>query len=364
MSAGASSATGLSSSVGWLRKHAAALVLSLLVCAGFAWLLERGALPVVPPRSAWSAVQPWTMVAYALSFIAVHLVRCARWRLLASREERPSTGLTIAIALIGYGAQVLLPFRLGEAVRPALMRSEARLPLGTAAGVVGAERIIDGLVLSLCLLVALSLGHHLTPLPDHIGELPIPAAIIPTLAWTAVCAFGGLALAMLGVHWFEAPLGRWIERVAGTRWPRLAAWAARTMASVARGFLFLRKLDTTPAFAGLTALYWVVNIFTCWFLLWACGIRQSSLLEATVILGVLGLGVAVPNAPGFFGTFQISGYSALVLFYPLAQVTSAGAAFLFFMYVIQMSLTLAMAGVALLGVARARRRRSQVRLTG
>jgi uncharacterized protein (TIRG00374 family) len=361
MPGGTSSAAELPNSAGWLRKHALALVLSLLVCAGFAWLLERGALPVVPPRSAWSAVSPWILVLYTLAFAGVHISRCARWRLLASHEERPSTGLTIAIGLVGYGAQVLLPFRLGEAVRPALMRSEAKLPLGTAAGVVGAERIIDGLVLSLCLLIALSLGQHITPLPDHIGELPIPAAIIPTLAWSAACAFGGLALAMLGVHWFEAPLARWIERTVGPRWPQLAAWAARTMTSVVRGFAFLRKLDTMPAFAGLTALYWSTTILTTWFLLWACGITHASLLEATVILGVLGLGVAVPNAPGFFGTFQISGYSALVLFYPQAQVTSAGAAFLFFMYVIQMLLTIAMAGGALLWVARARQQRSRGR---
>ncbi|HVZ31799.1 MAG TPA: hypothetical protein VG963_05195, partial [Polyangiaceae bacterium] len=85
----------------WLRKHALALVLSLLVCAGFVWLLKRGALPVVPPRSAWSTLSPWTLVLYTLAFVGVHISRCARWRLLASQEERPSTGLSIAIGLVG-----------------------------------------------------------------------------------------------------------------------------------------------------------------------------------------------------------------------------------------------------------------------
>jgi hypothetical protein len=340
--------------LGWMRKHAALLVLSLMFGGGLVWLLEAGALPVFPPRSAWGAVRGWVVVAYAISFVGVHLVRCCRWRLLVTREERPSLGLTIALSLISYGAQVLLPFRLGEAVRPALMRSEGKLPLGTAAGVVGAERIVDGLVLSLFLLIALTLAPRVSPLPDHIGELPVPAAIIPTLVWSAVIAFGGLSVCMVGVHLFEAQLGRLIERLLGARWPGLASWAQRTMASVARGFVFLRKLDTTPAFAALTALYWVSNFLGAWLLLWAAGIPHSSVLEAGVILGVLCLGVAVPNAPGFFGTFQISGYSALVLFYPLEQVTSAGAVFLFTLYAIQMTLTLGAAGLALPWLARHR----------
>jgi hypothetical protein len=339
-----------------LRKHAVLLVLSLLFGGGLVWLLRAGALPVFPPRGAWGALRAWVVLPYAISLVGAHLVRCSRWRLLVTREERPPLGLTIAVSLISYGAQVLLPFRLGEAARPALMRSEAQLPLGTAAGVVGAERIIDGLVLSLFLLIALTLAPRLSPLPDHIGELPVPVAIIPTLVWSAVVAFGGLSVCMVGVHLFEAQLGRLIERLLGARWPGLASWAQRTMASVARGFVFLRKLDTTPTFAALTALCWVSNFLGTWLLLWAAGIPHPSLLEAGVIFGVLCLGVAVPNAPGFFGTFQISGYSALVLFYPLEQVTSAGAVFLFILYVLQMGTTLGAAGLALPWLARYRAR--------
>jgi hypothetical protein len=42
----------------WLRAHAVVLGVSLVVTGGFAWLLKRGALPVVPPRSAWEDLSP------------------------------------------------------------------------------------------------------------------------------------------------------------------------------------------------------------------------------------------------------------------------------------------------------------------
>ena len=243
---------------------------------------------------------------------------------------------------------MVLPFRLGEAVRPALMRSRAKLPLGTSAGVVGAERIVDGLILSSILLVALLSADRRSPLPDRIGSLPIPASIIPSVAFGGVILFGGLSLTMVAVYLFRQPLVRGIERHLSGLSPSLGRGAARLVASVTSGFRFLSDKETTPRFAGLTALYWLLNVGSVWLLLWGAGVESPTLAEASVILGVIGLGLVVPNAPGYFGTFQISAYSAMVLFYPLDVVTGAGSAFVFLLYVLQMVLTLAGAAVALL----------------
>jgi uncharacterized membrane protein YbhN (UPF0104 family) len=331
----------------WLRRHGIVLAVSLLLTAGLLWLLKAGALPVVPPHAAWDALRPWSALAFIAAFLAVHVVRCSRWSLLVQEQYRPRLSLTLAIAFIGYGAQVLLPFRLGEAARPALIHSHTKLPLGTAAGVSAAERIVDGLVLSLLLMVSLLCTTRVSPLPDHIGALPIPAVVIPALAWGGVSAFGLLAIAMVVMYVYQAPVRRWLERHLARISPRLALWAERTTGSVVGGFAFLRELDTTPKFALLTLIYWFGNVAAFWLLLWGTGVPAPTLLEAGVVLGVLGLGMAVPNAPGYFGTFQIAGYAALVLFYPLAVVTSAGAAFLFLLYVIQLGLTLVTAALAL-----------------
>jgi glycosyltransferase 2 family protein len=331
----------------WLRRHAALLSVSLLVTGGLIWLMKAGALPVVPPSAAWGTLHGWTAVAFVLAFLAVHVLRCSRWSLLVKQEYRPPLKLTLAIAFIGYGAQVLLPFRLGEAVRPALIHSHTRLPLATAAGVSAAERIVDGLVLSLVLFVSLLCSERVSPLPDHIGALPIPAVVIPALAWGGVIGFGLLSLIMVISYVYQGPVSRLLERHLGRWSPELARWAVRTMGNVVGGFAFLRELDTRATFALLTVGYWLANVAAFWLLLWGAGVSSATLLESGVVLGVLGLGMAVPNAPGYFGTFQISGYAALVLFYPLDVVTNAGATFLFLLYVIQLGLTLLVAALAL-----------------
>jgi glycosyltransferase 2 family protein len=152
---------------------------------------------------------------------------------------------------------------------------------------------------------------------------------------------------MVVVYVYQAPVQRWLARHLARVSPRLSEWAERTMVSVVGGFAFLRELDTTRRFAFLTLLYWAANVAAFWLLLWGARVPSPTLLEAGIVLGVLGLGMAVPNAPGYFGTFQISGYAALVLFFPIEVVMSAGAAFLFVLYVIQMGVTLVAAAVAL-----------------
>jgi uncharacterized protein (TIRG00374 family) len=333
-------AVNSSSPASWLRAHVFALSSSLVVGAGFVWLLRAGALPVLPGAAAWGGVHDGAVLGYIALFAAVHLLRCVRWSLLVSRVERPSFGLSLGIGLLGSASLVILPFRLGEAVRPALVHSRAKLPLGTSAGVMAAERIVDGLVLSVLLCVALLGARTVSPLPDHIGALPVPARLIPSVAWVGVGVFGGLALAMVALHGWHAVARTLIERHLGRFSPQLTERASRAVASVANGFRFLNDAQAAPAFAFFTGLYWALNVAGIWLLLWGTGVPAPSLAQATVILGVLGLGLVVPNAPGFFGTFQISIYSAMVLFYPLDVVTGAGAAFVFLLYVVQMAVIL------------------------
>jgi heme exporter protein D len=341
-------------SLGWLREHGLTIGGSVLFVGGLLWLLQAGALPVVPPREAWANVHGWAVAAYLPLFFLLHLLRCSRWTLLIPAEQRPRLGLTIAIGMVGYAALVLLPFRLGEAARPGLLYSRGRVPLGTCAGVVGAERIVDGLVLSTMLLVALLGVDQLSPLPDHIGQLPIPAAVIPGLAWVGVIVFGCLSLGMFAFYLWQAPLVRLIELVIGRVSSRLAQRVAVLAGSLAGGLRFLRDRSAAALFGVLTLVYWLISAAGMWLLLWACGVQAPSFGHAMVILGVMGLGLVVPNAPGFFGTFQISAYSAMVLFYPLAEVTQAGSAFVFALYVIQIASILVVGGGAFALVLRRR----------
>ena len=275
--------------------------------------------------------------------MAMQLLRAARWQLLLAPVARIPLRRVVAVGLVGYGAMVVLPFRMGEAVRPALIRRGAAISLLAASGTVVAERVIDGLVLSLALVLGLLLSNPLDPLPDRIGELPVGTAVLPGAADSAAGLFGCLFVAMVVLYWRRGWAQRLAARMGGASQVRLAGWIAGAIERLAHGLRFLPRLRFAGPFLLLTLLYWLAWAASAWLLLWGIGVRSPALVHAAVVMGVVALGVIVPNAPGFFGAFQLSAYAALAMFFPVAEITGAGAAFVFLLYVIQIG------GLILLG---------------
>lgn len=330
-----------------MRRHAKAVLGSIVVAGGFAWLMHVGALPVVPSRGAFEGTRWWAVGVYVALFSVVLVVRSIRWYWLLAALERVPMRRVLTVSLIGLGAIVILPFRIGELVRPTLIRTRGKISLLAATGTVGAERIIDGLMLSAVLLLTLPLSGMQRPLPDKIGDLPVPAALVPGAAYSALAVFVVAFVAMGLFYWRRELARRLTHRVVGLISPRLAERLSDAVERVASGLGFLPNWRFSGPFIGLTLLYWSLNIAGVELLMWAVGLDQTTYVRACVVNGVLALGVLTPNAPGFFGAFQLSLYAGLALFFAPAAVIAQGSAFVFLLYVIQVSLVL----LAALGAA-------------
>jgi hypothetical protein len=326
----------------WLARHWPKMVASSIIVAGFVWLMRAGALPILPGREAFAHMRWWTVGGYVLLWSLVHYVRAVRWHYLLVPIHPVPVKRVLAAAWIGFAAIVLLPFRTGEVVRPMMVRKKGQLSGWAATGTVAAERVIDGLF------IALSLSHPLDPLPRSIGALPVPAAVVPGAAYTALCVFA-IAFFVMGMFYWRRELARALtRRVVGLVSKWLAEWLAERVEKVANGLSFLPQPRYTLPFLALTACYWFLNAGASWLLAWGCGFDRMSYLEAVVSMGVLALGILLPNAPGFFGAFQISIYAGLAMFFPPDMVVGPGAAYVLVMYLAQLVITF---GGAALGMA-------------
>ena len=103
--------------------------------------LLAGARPVwaLPPRARgrrvlWSRTLRWRMLLRPLGDVPV---LSARW----------------SATVIGFGAGAVLPFRLGELVRPALVARKTGMKMSAALSSVVLERLFDMLIVLLCFLV-------------------------------------------------------------------------------------------------------------------------------------------------------------------------------------------------------------------
>jgi hypothetical protein len=293
-------------------------------------------------------VRWWTLGGFIVLWCIVHYIRAARWTLLLAAIDPVPLRRVLGVSFIGFAAIVLLPLRTGEAVRPILITKHGNISGWAATGTIAAERIIDGLVLSLMLLAGLFLSTPQSPLPDHIGTLPISPAVVPRAAYAALALFA-LAFSVMGVFYAKR---EWARRttlsVVGLVSPKAATWLADKVEHVGDGLRFLPDLRLTAKFVGATTAYWLLNSGSLWLMAWGVGFDHFTFAEACTTIGVIALGILVPNGPGFFGAYQLAFYAALAVFYPPEMVIGQGAALVLIVYCAQLFITIAGAGVGLI----------------
>lgn len=320
------------SSAGFFRRHGVKLVVSIGLGGGLALLLARGGLPLIPPGEAFAALKPWTVAAYVASLLGVHLFRALRWRHLLRLVGEVSLRAVLAVSWVAFAIIMISPFRSGEVVRPYLISKRGSVTLWQAAGTIGAERVIDGLMLSLILFGALTLATPLDPLPARVGDLPVSPAAIPGATYGVLGLFGA-CFALMGLFFWRRDLARRATHaVIGLVSVRLAVHAARIVEGVADGLKFLPSPRHLLPFLLETLAYWGVNALGVWLLAWGTGLTSMTFAQACVVMGVVGIGILVPAGPGYFGAFQLSTYIALAMYFPEGAIKGSGAAFVFLLY--------------------------------
>src|SRR5207302_7919199 len=88
---------------------------------------------------------------------------------------------------------------------------------------------------------------------------------------------------------------------------RLAPRAARVLeaklADMIRGFGVLRDAKNLAGFLGWSLIYWVANGLSLWIL--ARGFHLPlGMFGAFATMGLVGVGITLPNSPGLVGQFQ------------------------------------------------------------
>jgi hypothetical protein len=327
------------------------LVLSLAMLALCTWLVwpdaaERVQLHGVISGLRWSDFAPH-LAAYLGLQVIVHLCRSLRWNhLLAPLGVKVPTGPMLAISSVGFMAILALPARLGEFVRPGLLRKGGYTTAWAALGTVAVERIVDGLVISL-LVFAAFFAHR----SDHAPGWMMWAAYSALGVFTAALVF--LVFAMRRPE----PTVRFgialtlLPRFA----PRFAAVLEHWLLDMIRGFAALRDRKNLILFLIWSVVYWAINGLAMWVLARAFGLPLS-LVGAYATMGLLGVGLMLPNSPGLVGQFQwftllgLSLYLGFDARHPAAEHTAVYAAALAYsigLHLLQVAWYVTMGGLGL-----------------
>jgi hypothetical protein len=347
---------------GFFRRHGAKLIASVVITALIVVGVHKGGLKFLPEGGDFVQVQWWTLPAYAVSYMAMTWFRSVRWRFLLNSIAVVPKKRLLKVSLIGFAAILLLPWRLGEIVRPYMVRTPANkrgegaggrpISLTAAASSVVAERVIDGLYVSIVLAVALVFVPTVHPLPDHVVGLPISVAQVRRAGYVMLALFG-TAFTTIAVFYFARS---WAHRmtfaIVGKVSQGLAEKLAGLFEKFADGLHVFGRRDDALGFLFETTCYWFLNIGGMWLLAWGCGVAHAdgtapTFGEACALMGMLGCAVLIPGPPGMLGVFQAGIYAAMTMYYPTSIVTGPGAAYVFLLYASQLVVTTLMGAIAL-----------------
>jgi hypothetical protein len=337
----------------FLRRHAIKLIASAVITIGVLYTVQKGGLKLVPDGGDFDHVHWWALALYAPLFLGMTWFRSVRWRfLLRGIVDLPKRKLA-AVSTVGFAAILLMPFRIGELVRPYMIRtkpSERRegdrvVTMTAATSSVVAERVIDGLFLSIVLALVLVLVPTVHPLPDKVVGLPITVAQVRWSGYAMLVLFS-IAFTTIAVFYFARA---WAHRatlvVFGVVSERLAEKLAGIAEKLADGLHVFGRWRDLLGFLVETAAYWALNAAGMWVLAYGCGVVHAdgtaiTFPEACGLMGFLGCAILIPGPPGLLGVFQAGIYAGMTMYYPTSIVIGPGAAYVFLLYMSQVVLSL------------------------
>ncbi len=250
--------------------------------------------------------------ANALGFVVVMLItlggfwlRAVRWSYFIQAGRPLSMDSLFSATMIGFMANNVLPFRLGEFVRPWALARRERLSKTTLLATVVVERAVD--MLTLLGIFGISMLVHPIAENTDAGRL---------VQWGARLLIGlcvGLTLMVVAVE-----RNRRLAQAVVRGLTRPLAGAAREKVE----HMFERFIEGLGLFRDLRRLVIVFALSFAMFLCFALalGVSLWSLdislpwYAGLVMLVITAIGIMVPAAPGYIGTLNIACTAGLALF--------------------------------------------------
>lgn len=244
--------------------------------------------------------------AVLIATLGMH-VRALRWKPLL---EPVAPGIPfrprIASVCIGFAANNVFPARLGEFARTWVLARQANIPVTGAFASLVLERALDGIILVVFLLGSMALPGF----PEiTAGSEGVRQGVEWMVRIVSVMLVGALVMAF-----FPTWTVGIAERIANAVLPKAVR---RPLVDALHAFVGGLHVLRSPRLLAISVA-WAVGqwafLATSYVLAFrAFGITEPGYLGAVFLQSLVGMAVAIPAAPGFFGVFEAASVYGLGL---------------------------------------------------
>jgi len=239
----------------------------------------------------------WMFLLSMISATVIFPLRARRWRtILEPVAPRQPFGPLWRSTAIGMMTNNLVPARAGEIARAYALTRETGIPLSTTIASLAVDRLFDTLVL---LMLAAAAFFD----PAFPREATIAGQTLGDLARGTIVLVVLLVALLYFLAFFPTQIVRIFEFFTRRISPALEERGKAVLTRFSEGLSVLKSPRRFASVLAWTVLHWLVNALGFWFDFKAVGI-DLPFSAALFLQTLIGVGVALPSAPGFFGVFE------------------------------------------------------------
>ncbi len=239
----------------------------------------------------------WVLPALA-AMVSSFWLRGYRWKCILDPVKTVSIESVFSATMIGYMANNVLPFRIGDLLRIVVIWKESGVSRAAALGSVVIERIFD-----LFMMLAI-FGLTLLAYPQ------LPKWAVGTGYFVAGFLILLIIFSIYARNNIET-LVRINKKIISKISDKAAAKSEKIMRSFSDGLRVIHNAKDLLWLVLLSAVMWLINVLWVWFAIEIFDFDLPFSASFLVLVFII-FAVSIPSAPGFVGTFHGFVIAALV----------------------------------------------------
>lgn len=268
----------------------------------------------------------WVLPAILMVLVSF-VLRAIRWQYIVTSSHPIGFREAYHPMMIGFMINLVLPGRLGELARPAILHRKENVPFITGLATVAAERVFDLLLLLVFFAFmfttieidpnfVMSFGEHklnrATLEAVFSGMAKMGVVLILGMIIVSLDSFRRRLTAMISAFpsflFFISPVFQ--KKISD----RICRPIINMIEKVAQGFTLLKSPKKIAVCTLLTAAVWSLQAFSYYVCAMGTPGVDVSFFEMYASMIIICFFIALPSVPGWWGLWEAGGVFALMLF--------------------------------------------------
>lgn len=268
----------------------------------------------------------WMLISLFIVGLSFAL-RVLRWQVILRTSADIGFWRAYHPMMIGFMLNCVLPARIGELARPAILQQKENVPFTTGLATVATERLFDLLFLILLFAVILTVIDIDPTVEMTFGAYTLNRETLMSIGsgmvkLSLLLIFG---IVLISIDRIRTMMRRIIMKI-----PEIFAFLGKSakesvgryfclplvhiIENIAAGFGLIKDVKNMTLCLMFSLSIWTLQALSYYIITLGCPGVELTLFEATAVLIIICFFIALPSVPGFWGLWEAGGVFALSLF--------------------------------------------------